>query len=98
MKKFCLIAALLFLPTPSFQATQALAVDAPTVMLAPGDLVLRALVEPDPANRSIQITVESAEFYRRSVMPLSGGVAPRSSAFEYRDLPRGKYEIRAVLL
>ena len=98
MKKICLIAALLVLPAPSFHASQPLAVEAPTVMLAPGDLVLRTLIEPDAANSAIQITIDSSEFYRRSEMSLHGGSAPRSSAFEYRDLPRGRYEIHAVLL
>jgi hypothetical protein len=98
MKKLCLIAALLVLPAPSFHASQRLAVEAPTVMLAPGDLILRTLIEPDSANGRIQITVDSSDFYRRSEMTLRGAAAPRTSAFEYRDLPRGKYEIRAVLL
>ncbi len=98
MKKLCLIVGLLVLPMPSFGAGQRLAVEAPTVMLAPGDLLLRTLIEPDPANSAIQITIDSSDFYRRSEIPLQGGAAPRSSAFEYRDLPRGQYEIRAVLL
>src|SRR5471032_2049872 len=98
MKKLCLIVGLLVVPMPSFGAGQRLAVEAPTVMLAPGDLVLRTLIEPDAANSAIQITVDSSDFYRRSEMPLHGGAAARTSAFEYRGLPRGRYEIHAVLL
>jgi hypothetical protein len=98
MKKLCLIVVLLVVPMPSFGAGQRLAVEAPTVMLAPGDLILRTLIEPDSANGTIQITIDSSDFYRRSEMTLRGAAAPRSSAFVYRDLPRGKYEIRAVLL
>ena len=98
MKKFGLLLGLLFVPMPSTGATQRLAVEAPTIMLAPGHLLVRALVESDPANRSIQVTADSSEFYRRSEMPLSGGAAPRISTFEYSGLPRGRYEIHVVLL
>ena len=98
MKKFGLLLGLLVLPMPSTGASQRLAVDAPTVMLAPGHLLARALVEPDPANGSIQMTADSSEFYRRSEIQLNGDAAPRSTTFEYLDLPRGRYEIHVVLL
>ena len=67
-------------------------------MLARGHLLVRARVEPAPANRSIQVTTDSSEFYRRSEMPLSGDAAPRVSTFEYSGLPPGRYEIHVVLL
>jgi hypothetical protein len=79
-------------------AGQPLLVDAPTVMLAPGHLIVRTLVDPDPANGAIQVVTESPDFYRRSEMQLDGNAAPRTSTFEYADLPRGTYEIHAVLL
>ena len=98
MKKFGLLLGLLFIPMPSTGAVQRLAVDVPTIMLAPGHLLVKALVEPDPANRSIQVTADSSEFYRRSEMQLSGDAAPRISTFEYSGLPAGRYEIQVVLL
>jgi hypothetical protein len=35
--------------------------------LAPATLVIDAVAERDPANRALQIQVESAEYYRTSV-------------------------------
>ena len=88
----------LFLVSLPVAASQPLVVDAPTVMLAPGHLVVRVLVEPDPANGAIQLTADSPDFYRRSEIQLNGSAAPRGSTFEYDGLPRGTYEIHAVLL
>lgn len=100
MKGISLLLGLFVVTMPSVgaSASQRLAVDAPTVMLAPGHLVVRTLVEPDPANGSIQVVAESSDFYRRSEIQLDGEAAPRSSTFEYADLPRGTYEIHAALL
>ena len=76
----------------------ALTMEAPAVMLAPGHLVVHTLVEPDAANRAVQVVAESSDFYRSSEVPLDGDSAPRRSRFEFRDLPTGSYEIQAVLL
>ncbi len=75
-----------------------LTVQAPTVMLAPGHLVVETLVEPDAANTSIEVTAASADFYRSSEMALAGDASPRKNVFEFKNLPVGTYEIRARLL
>jgi hypothetical protein len=96
--KLCFLFVVFALTVSSLDANPQLAIDAPTVMLARSRLIIRALVEPDPANRVIQITAESAGFYRSSEVQLDGSAAPRSTIFEYPDLPAGTYEIHTVLM
>jgi hypothetical protein len=86
------------LASPSLGAGTSLAVQAPTVMLAPGHLVVQTVVEPDPANRAIQVIAESPDSYRSSEVQLDGDTAPRRNTFEFKDLPSGSYEIHAMLL
>jgi hypothetical protein len=69
----------------------------PAVAFAPANLVIRATIGADPANRSIEIIAESPHFYRSSEMQLDGERAPRTSQFEFRSLPEGMYLVRAVL-
>jgi hypothetical protein len=93
-----LLLGALLLTVGSLGADQRLTVQAPAIMLAPGHLVVETLVEPDPSNKSIRVTAESEKFYRSSEVELEGGAAPRRNTFEFRDLPTGSYEIRALLL
>jgi hypothetical protein len=69
----------------------------PTVSFAPANLVVRATVEANAENRSIEVVAESEEFYRSSQMPLEGDRAPRTTQFEFRSLPTGSYQVRAIL-
>jgi hypothetical protein len=98
MRFLGLLIGLLVLPSPFPGAVEWLAVDAPTVMLAPGHLVVQTVVEPDPANRLIQVIAESPDSYRSSEVQLDGNAAPRRNTFEFKDLPSGAYEIHAVLV
>jgi hypothetical protein len=93
-----LLFGLMILASPSLGAEEALTVMAPTVMLAPGHLVIQTGVEPDSENRGIRVVAESPAFYRSSEIQLSGATAPRRNTFEFKDLPNGTYEIRATLL
>ena len=54
-------------------------------------------MEPKDENRSIEIIAESEEFYRSSEVPLDGDRAPRTSLLEFRGLPAGAYQVRAIL-
>jgi hypothetical protein len=66
--------------------------------LAPCSVRLRIRVEPMKANRSVTVTLDSPDFYRRSVHELEGDhAAATQPEQEYRDLPSGTYEIRAVV-
>ncbi len=66
--------------------------------LAPADIVVRAFVEPDARNRSVEFTVSSDDFYRRSVEQLQGDKAPRLSEVRYRNLPRGHYTVQVIVV
>jgi hypothetical protein len=70
----------------------------PSVAFAPANLVVRAMIEADADNRAVEIVAESADFYRSSQIPLEGDKAPRTSQFEFRSLPPGVYEVRAMLI
>src|SRR5499427_7367 len=70
----------------------------PAVAFAPANLVVRAIVEANAANRAIEIVAESTDFYRSSEMQLEGEKAAQTSTFEFRSLPPGTYEVRARLL
>lgn len=69
----------------------------PAVAFAPANLVVRATIEADVQNRSIEIIAESEDFYRSSQIQLNGDNAPRTNQFEFRSLPSGTYEVSAVL-
>src|ERR1700730_8282755 len=98
MRFLGLLLGLLVLPSPFSGAVEWLAVDAPTVMLAPGHLVVQTVVEPDSANRAIQVVAESPDSYQSSEVQLEGDTAPRRNTFEFKDLPSGIYQIHATLL
>jgi hypothetical protein len=69
----------------------------PVVAFAPANLVVRATVEANVDNRSIEIVAESPDFYRSSEIQLDGDRAPRTTMFEFRSLPTGDYKVRAIL-
>ena len=70
----------------------------PAVAFAPANLIVRTTVEADPDNRAMEIVAESLDFYRSSEIQLDGDSAPRTSVFEFRSLPPGAYEVKAVLM
>ena len=69
----------------------------PAVAFAPANLIVRAMIEADVQNRAVQIVAESADFYRSSEIQLEGDKAARTSMIEFRNLPPGAYEVRALL-
>jgi hypothetical protein len=70
----------------------------PEVSFAPAHLTVRTVVEPDPDNRALEIIIDSADFYRSSLIQLEGDQAPRTSVVEFRSVPGGSYMISARLL
>jgi len=70
----------------------------PAVSFAPANLVVRATVEADAANRFMEVVAESTDFYRASTIQLEGEKAPRTNMFEFRSLPPGTYEVKATLI
>jgi hypothetical protein len=70
----------------------------PTIAaFAPANLRVVVLVEPDLDNRVLKVIAESPDFYRSSERPLEGAGAPRTNAFEFRNLPSGLYRIQAIV-
>jgi len=70
----------------------------PAVSFAPANLVIRTSIEPDADNRIMEVVVDSEEFYRSSAVELDGDHAPRTTSFEFRSLPRGDYQITAIVI
>jgi hypothetical protein len=70
----------------------------PAISLAPANLVIRARLEPDADNRAMEVVVESGEFYRSSAIQLDGDRAPRTTTFEFRNVPPGEYEVSALVI
>lgn len=67
----------------------------PEISFAPAHLTVRTAIEPDPDNRSLEIVIDSPDFYRSSTIQLEGDLAPRTSVVEFRAVPGGTYEISA---
>jgi hypothetical protein len=70
----------------------------PAVCFAPANLIVRAFIEAHNENRAVAIIAESQDFYRSSEIQLAGENAPRTNTFEFRSLPPGTYEVKAVLI
>jgi hypothetical protein len=70
----------------------------PLQSFAPANLTIRLQVEPDAANRALEVVAESSEYYRSSSIQLDGSDGPRTIAFEFRDVPGGNYDVRGTLI
>jgi hypothetical protein len=85
--------------TTSVGANESIAIRvSPSVSFAPANLTVRTIVDPDAANRAMEIVADSADFYRSSAVPLDGDHAPKTALFEFRSLPPGEYRVTAVVL
>jgi hypothetical protein len=69
----------------------------PAVAFAPANLVVRTSIEADADNRGMEIVAESPDFYRSSEMTLDGDRAPRTTTFEFKNMPPGAYDVTATL-
>ena len=69
----------------------------PAICFAPANLVVRATIQADRANRAVEVVAESTDFYRSSEIQLDGENAPRNNMFEFRSLPSGNYEVSVTL-
>jgi len=70
----------------------------PLQSFAPTTLMVRIHVAPDVDNRALEITAESGDYFRSSLIPLDGKDAPRTLAVELRSLPGGDYQVRGTLI
>ena len=69
----------------------------PAMALEPAVLTVRAMIEADADNRTLEVVAQSADFYRSSSIQLDGQSAPRLNVFEFRNLPTGMYEVTSTL-
>ena len=69
----------------------------PAVAFAPANLIVRTTITADAANRAVEIVAESNDYFRSSEIQLDGENAPRTTMFEFRSLPPGSYEVKAIL-
>jgi len=70
----------------------------PLKSFAPTNLIVRVHVPPDDANRVLEVSADSGEYYRSSRIQLDGKDAPRTITLEFQRLPGGEYEIRGALI
>jgi hypothetical protein len=70
----------------------------PLQSFAPTTLMVRIHVAPDVDNRALEVTAESGEYFRSSLIQLEGKDAPRTIAVELRGLPGGDYQVRGTLI
>ena len=69
----------------------------PWIAFAPADLRVRAMVDVNKDNRFLEIIAESEGFYRSSEIELAGDLAPRTTTIEFRSLPGGEYDVKAIV-
>jgi hypothetical protein len=70
----------------------------PSVAIAPATVRVRATIQPDADNRTLEVVAESTDFYSSSQLPLDGDRAPRVKAFEFRSLPSGDLRVTVALV
>ena len=69
----------------------------PMVAQPPAFITVRADVEVDDDNRSLEVSAEGDAFFTSSRIPLEGRKAPRFSEIYFENLPAGSYRVKAVL-
>ena len=70
----------------------------PLQSFAPTNLIVRVHVPSDDANRALEVSADSGEYYRSSRIQLDGKDALRTITVEFPRLPGGAYEIRGALI
>jgi hypothetical protein len=94
-----LSALLLTGSTLALGAGEALTVQlTPEMGFAPADVVVKASVEAHSDNRALELILDSPDFYRSSLVELQGEQAPRTTVFEVRSVPGGRYVVTTRLL
>ena len=102
MKSRLLLAAVtsigLFAVNHEVNATEKLTLRVtPNVSSAPSNVIVKATIARDAANRWLHIEADSGTFYRSSAVQLDGDKAPAITEFKLSNLPSGEYAVSAVL-
>ena len=70
----------------------------PSISQAPAYVKVIARIERDAANRLLQVSADSGEFFRSSTINLEGADAPSVTEIALKNLPKGEYTISVVLV
>ena len=70
----------------------------PAIAKAPAEVRIEVWIAAKDDNRTLEIAVESGEFYRSSAIALDGAQAAQSFTVEYRSMPAGDYQVNVRLL
>jgi hypothetical protein len=92
------VVSVLGLTAPRLLGTQKIALRvSPVVAMAPALVSARVTIEPNDDNRLLSLEIDSPNYRRASEMSLDGRNAPKTNVFDFKGLPSGLYEVRAVL-
>ena len=69
----------------------------PNVSSAPSNVIVKATVAKDKANRWLTVEADSGTFFRSSAIQLDGDNAPTVTEVRLSNLPSGEYAVSAVL-
>ena len=70
----------------------------PHFSTSPAHVRVQVIVERASDNRALRLTIDSPEYYRSSSIELNGESAQRVHVAEFRSIPAGAHEVRAVLV
>jgi hypothetical protein len=70
---------------------------APRHSFAPANLTIRVRMQPEAADRWLEIVADSGEFFRSSAIPLEGERSASTVLVEYRDVPSGEYAVLGIV-
>jgi len=94
----------LFVCSSIAAATGALSADpiltlrvSPTMAREPASLKIVAIVPANDKNRGLEVIAQSADYTRSSHIQLDGRDAQRVWDIEFRDVPKGNYDVIGVL-
>jgi hypothetical protein len=65
---------------------------------SPAHVRVQVIVERAAENRALRLTIDSPEYFRSSSIELNGDSAQRVHVAEFRSIPAGAHEVRAVLI
>jgi hypothetical protein len=66
-------------------------------LAAPATFRITVVVEPDAANRRLQVEADGDHLFRSSELALEGATEKRLHEFEFRALPEGRYTLRVTV-
>jgi hypothetical protein len=91
-------AAVLAMPPPADGGDEVLTVrTSPELSPEPGLVRLLIRLEPNEANRSLVVELDSPAMFRSSLITLDGDAAPSTHWLEFGSLPAGKYGVVVTL-